>query len=251
MDIILPLVKIMVIIAASGVGAYISSFFKQTARINADNANSEKIEHLTKTVEGVKSEFEKNNEILRNSLDLKKQHKMSLKKLEIDAYLEYNKVVSSWLSGMADFSIGGYSLENHEDLRSNFDQQFSKSNLEEATAFASLHFFEHDPDFYSTIIRDLKIGLIEFRSILSRAIFAVEREFSAAKFDFSQIDKEGPDLTGKYENQKVRREQMYSKLTEIGEQYNKDMLNQYRDVYAKYRKFTNYAKGKIDQLNEF
>lgn len=244
----MELVIILVSLVASGIGAYVGSFIKQTAKVNADNANSDKIVRLTEVVEKVKSEFEKNNEILRNTLDLQKQHKIGLKKLEVDAYLDYNKVVTSWLSGILSFPITNYSLDNFEKLRPDYELQFSKTSYNEALAYGPLLFFDHDEHFHTTLHRDLTIELTLFSSILSKYIFKVEDVFSRTRFDLAKIDLEQIERSENTIRKNDRRKVLNDELKSIYEKYSLELLTQYTQVYKLYREFTQYAKGKINKI---
>lgn len=207
-------------------------------------ATIEDIGKITKIIEDVKSEFKNNNDILKSSLDLRNQHTFNLKKLEIEAYFEYNKVVSTWLYSVSDFSIRWATENDFEDLRKKFESEIAVFNNLTSIAYAQLHFFEHDSIFYEKLAVDLKISLNDCAFGLLSAIGEVESEFRRFKYESSRF------AATQYQELKDARTKNYENLKDISQRYDEESLRLFKIAIGNYRAFTDYAKKRITLLNK-
>jgi len=125
--------------------AFFKSYFQEKGK---NLATEQDIQKITILVEEAKKQFTQDIELLRNRLNLYAQNFNSIKTLERNALIEINTKYSEWLQSLMTFSLGYYSYDNFEILKSK-DLYFSEKYMAFNVAEDNLHLYAHDEELMS------------------------------------------------------------------------------------------------------
>jgi hypothetical protein len=125
------IIELLILIAA----VYLAFFKSYLTEKGKQAALKSDLDEITDTVESIKNEFIKEQELLKTDLQRILNNEVSYRSEERDAILKFHGTISEWKYSMLALNYGTYGKSNIESLktlRENISQYYSKSGIAKA-----------------------------------------------------------------------------------------------------------------------
>lgn len=122
------IIEILILFTA----VYLAFFKSYLTEKGRSAALKEDLHEITKEVESIKSEFTKEQEILKTDLQRILSNEVSYRTEERNALIYYHATINEWLYSILEFSFGNYNKTNIEALisvRNNISSYYAKSGI--------------------------------------------------------------------------------------------------------------------------
>lgn len=232
-----PSIYIIILQAIILVAVYVfrnsvSTFLKEKAK---NVATKQDIGKITKEIESVKSEFNKDLEILKSSISLKSQSNFSIQEKKRELVYKLIETYNTWLFSIVNFSFSGYNIQNIGEIK-NHRTNLEKYKLEFNVIENKLTIFYENQEF-TELKKDLTIATLNIELLLDHAI---------SDYELKLFEKNYLEIKDDYERT-LAQNKIQTEIFDITKIYHEKMIKKYREIVILNRRFTGFLKTELQK----
>ncbi|MEO9891690.1 hypothetical protein [Aurantibacter sp.] len=226
------ILQVIILIAIYVFRNSVPTFLKEKAK---NIATKQDIGKITSEIESVKSEFNKDLEILKSNLSLKKQASFSIQENKRILIYELVETFNTWLYSIVNFSFSGYNIQNIGEIKTH-RKNLEKHKLDFNVIENKLNIFYNNKEF-DELKKNLTIETLKMQYLLDQAI---------SEYELKLYEKHHLEIEDYYERT-LAQNNIQTEIFEITGKYYKEMTELYKKTNSLNLEFTRYLKNELEK----
>lgn len=216
------------------------SYFSQKGK---NLATKQDVEEITKKVESVKSEFNKDLEFIKSDLSYINQNKFTIKSIERDILFELIENYGKWINTIKNVSFIQLTVHNFKDLLNNYFEEMRIKRMSCENSEFKFNLFIDDNNFFQ-IQKNCKVEVLKLELITKQIINEIFYEYEK---EFNENEKYEKEIIS-YEQLFEFKKQNFLNIKEIIEKFHSQSIEQLKELVPKEDIYVNYLKEKLFEV---